>query len=176
MNEKNDIVKLNTTATKVTREGNVWVVDLPRFSGDSGTHHHTLGLLTPYFKGLIEGKLMATKCINDNCPISRGKGELWLPPRADCPDCHQRMKWKLLPNPVIGKIYTFTEIGYSGEGIELSTPYYQIDVRIPGVITIPKGYLLYGEPYIGMEVKAQFRTKNPTNTILDLYWVPLKKK
>ena len=27
----------------------------------------------------------------------------------------------------------------------------------------------------GMKVKAEFRTKTPTNTILDYYWVPYKK-
>jgi hypothetical protein len=56
--------------------------------------------------------------------------------------------------------------------MELSTPYWQIDVDIPGLATIPKSYLLYGEPYIGMKVKAEFRTKQPTNTVLDYYWVP----
>jgi uncharacterized OB-fold protein len=38
--------------------------------------------------------------------------------------------------------------------------------------TIPKSYLLRGDPYIGMKVKAEFRTKKPTNTVLDYYWVP----
>jgi hypothetical protein len=48
-------------------------------------------------------------------------------------------------------------------------------LRIPGLATIPKSYLLRGEPYIGMKVKAEFRTKNPTNTVLDYYWVPYEK-
>jgi uncharacterized OB-fold protein len=82
------------------------------------------------------------------------------------------MVWETLPNPVIGTIYTFTQVVYSGIGIELSTPYWQVDIEIPGLATIPKSYLLYGKPYIGMKVKAEFRTKNPTNTILDYYWVP----
>ena len=49
------------------------------------------------------------------------------------------------------------------------------DVRIEGIDTIPKGYLFYGDPFIGMKVKAGFRIKKPTHTILDLYWIPLKK-
>jgi uncharacterized OB-fold protein len=82
------------------------------------------------------------------------------------------MTWKTLPNPVIGKIYSFTEVVYAGIGIELSTPYWQVDVELPGLATIPKSYLLYGKPYIGMKVKAEFRTKNPTNTVLDYCWAP----
>jgi uncharacterized OB-fold protein len=85
------------------------------------------------------------------------------------------MVWETLPNPVIGKIYAFTKVVYAGIGIELSTPYWQIDVEIPGLATIPKSYLLYGEPHIGMKVKAEFRTKQPTNTVLDYCWVPLEK-
>ena len=135
-------------------------------------HYHTYGQLSKFFEGLKEGKLFATRCSNPNCLEKR----LWLPPRTDCPDCCQPMEWMELPQPVIGEIYTFTKVEYAGTGIELSTPYWQIDVKLPGLATIPKGYLFYGEPYIGMKVKAGFRTKNPTNTILDLYWIPLKDK
>lgn len=143
------------------------VVEWPR----SITHIHTYGMLSPFFKGLREGRLMATRCPNATCPEKR----LWVPPRAHCPDCHTEMAWEALPNPVIGKIYTFTEVVYAGTGIELSTPYWQVDVEIPGLATIPKSYLLHGKPFIGMKVKAEFRTKNPTNTVLDYYWVPIEK-
>jgi hypothetical protein len=40
--------------------GDAWVLHFPRF-GAEGTHHHTYGLLTPYFKGLGEGRLLATR-------------------------------------------------------------------------------------------------------------------
>ncbi len=75
---------------------------------------------------------------------------------------------------MIGKVYAYTEVAYAGPGIELSTPYWQIDVQIPGLTTVPKSYLLYGNPYIGMKVKAEFRTEKPTNTVLDYYWVPVE--
>ncbi|MEO0021206.1 MAG: hypothetical protein ABIK48_03420 [candidate division WOR-3 bacterium] len=132
-------------------------------------HHHTYGLLTPFFEGLKKGILRATRCPTPGCE----KG-LWLPPRADCPDCHARMEWVDLHNPVIGEIFTFTRVEYPGFGIELSYPYYQIDVKIPGCCTIMKGYLIRGEAKIGMKVKAGFRMRKPTNTILDLYWEPLE--
>ena len=80
-----------------------------------------------------------------------------------------------MPNPVVGKIYTFTKVEYPGEGIELEYPYFQIDVDLgPQFATIFKGYLLYGKPHIGMKVVAGFRIYNPTNTILDIFWVPKK--
>jgi uncharacterized OB-fold protein len=141
------------------------VIEWPR----SLVHHHTYGLLSPFFQGLLKGELRATRCVNPKCDEKR----LWLPPRADCPDCHARMEWVKLPNPVIATVFTFTHVEYPGHGIELSYPYYQIDVVVPGAATVMKGYLIRGEARIGMKVKAGFRTKNPTNTILDLYWEPV---
>ena len=149
--------------TKIRQVEPATVIEWPR----SITHIHTYGKLSPFFEGLRKGELRATKCPNPLCEEKR----LWIPPRAHCPDCHTEMIWKTLPNPVVGSIYAFTQVVYAGIGIELSTPYWQVDVEIPGLATIPKSYLLYGEPRIGMKVKAEFR-KKPTNTVLDYYWVP----
>jgi uncharacterized OB-fold protein len=162
--EKEKQIKFIGQVTKIRQTEPATVIEWPR----SITHVHTYGMLSPFFKGLREGRLMATRCLNGECTENR----LWIPPRAHCPDCHTEMVWETLPNPVIGRIYTFTEVVYAGTGIELSTPYWQVDVEIPGLATIPKSYLLFGKPYIGMKVKAEFRTKNPTNTVLDYYWVP----
>jgi uncharacterized protein len=160
-------VKFIGRITKARQAEPSMVVEWPR----SITHIHTYGMLSPFFKGLREGRLTATRCPNEKCPEKR----LWIPPRAHCPDCHTEMTWEDLVNPVIGKIHTFTEVVYAGAGIELSTPYWQVDVEIPGLATIPKSYLLYGKPFIGMKVKAEFRTKNPTNTVLDYYWIPYEQ-
>ena len=161
-----DQIKFIGQVTKIRQKEPATVIEWPR----SLTHVHTYGMLSPFFKGLREGRLMATLCPNGKCAEKR----LWIPPRAHCPDCHAEMTWKTLPNPVIGTIHTFTEVVYAGTGIELSTPYWQVDVEIPGLATIPKSYLLRGKPYIGMKVKAEFRTKKPTNTVLDYYWVPFE--
>jgi len=163
-----DRVELKTTASKITLANDTWVVHLPRF-GEEGTHFHTLGLLTPYFKGLTEGRLMATRCTNPRCPISKGNGEMWLPPRADCPDCHQPMVWKEVRDPK-GYIYAFTYVERGGTGLEIECPYYQIDVKMEGVGTIVKSYLLDRKPIkIGDKVRARFRTgAAATNTCLDL--------
>jgi uncharacterized OB-fold protein len=161
-------IKFIGQPTRIRNREPAMVVEWPR----TITHVHTYGMLSPFFEGLKKGELRTTRCPNPQCQETR----LWIPPRAHCPDCHTEMVWKTLPNPVIGKIYTFTRVVYSGIGIELSTPYWQIDVEIPGLATIPKSYLLFGEPHIGMPVKAEFRTEKPTNTVLDYYWVPYEEK
>ncbi|MDH3215388.1 MAG: hypothetical protein OEN01_03745 [Candidatus Krumholzibacteria bacterium] len=162
-------VKLRTTPSEITNIEDVWVLHFPRF-GKEGTHYHTYGMLTPYFKGLTEGRLMATRCVNEACPISNGHGEKWLPPRSDCPDCHQPMQWAQITDPH-GYIYSYTFVERGGTGLEVECPYYQIDVKIEGVCTILKGYLLDRKPIkIGDKVKAVFRTESPTNTCLDIAW------
>jgi len=150
--------------------GGAWVVRLPRF-GEEGTHYHTYGLLTPYFRGLAEGRLLATRCVNPACPIAKGRGELWLPPRADCPDCHQPMEWQHVVDPE-GYVYAFTYVERGGTGLEIPCPYYQIDVKMDGVSTILKSYLAGAGPVkIGDKVRARFRTGDEaTRTCLDLYW------
>jgi uncharacterized OB-fold protein len=153
-------------------EGDAWILHFPRF-GKEGTHYHTYGLLTPYFKGLTKGQLLGTRCVNPGCPIGKGNGELWLPPRADCPDCHQPMEWGEIKDPR-GYVYTYTYVERGGTGLEIPCPYYQIDVKIEGVTTIMKSYLQGPGPVkIGDKVKARFRTGSAaTHTCLDLYWVP----
>jgi len=156
--------------SRVDDVGEAWILHVPRF-GEEGTHFHTYGLLTPYFKGLTEGKLLATKCVNPHCPISKGHGEMWLPPRADCPDCHQPMKWEEVKD-TSGYIYTYTYVERGGTGLEVECPYYQIDVKMKGVGTIVKSYLADRKPIqIGNKVRARFRTgKDATHTCLDLYF------
>ena len=154
----------------VDEAGGAWVIHIPRFA-EEGTHFHTYGLLTPYFKALTEGRLIGTRCINERCPVSKGEGELWIPPRADCPDCHQPMVWKDAETK--GYVYTYTLVERGGTGLEIPCPYYQIDVKIPGVCTIVKSYLVgEGTIAIGDHVEARFRTgEDATKTSLDLYFV-----
>jgi len=165
-----DRVKLVGKPSTIDVKGDAWVVELPRF-GPEGTHYHTYGLLTPYYQGLTEGKLLGTRCTNAACPIGRGTGDLWLPPRADCPDCHQPMAWEEVQDPS-GYIFAYTFVERGGTGLEIECPYYQIDVKIPGVWTIVKSYLVDRTPIqIGDRVRARFRTgAEATHTALDLYF------
>jgi hypothetical protein len=163
-----DRVSLKTTPSKIDVVGDAWILRVPRL-GEEGTHYHTYGLLTPYFKGLTEGRLLATRCVNAKCPVGKGRGGLWLPPRADCPDCHQPMVWEQVEKPE-GYIYAYTLVERGGTGLEIECPYYQIDIKIDGVWTIVKSYLLDRRPIkIGDRVRARFRTgAEATHTSLDL--------
>ena len=165
------VVKYTGEPAKVKEVNGAWVIDFPR----AFTHHHTYGKLTPYFKGLTEGKLMATKCTNPKCNISKGNGEMWLPPRADCPDCYAAMEWIELKQPIVGTIYSYTEVKRGGTGVEIEAPYYQIDIKFENCCTIPKGYLCDSrdEPKIGAKVTPVFRTENPSHTSLDISWKSL---
>lgn len=165
-----DKVMLKGGPSKINVEGDAWVLHFPRL-GEEGTHFHTYGLLTPYFKALTEGRLLGTTCTNPRCPISQGRGELWIPPRADCPDCHQPMEWREVADPK-GYVYTYTYVERGGTGLEIECPYYQIDVKMEGVCSIVKGYLVDRRPIrIGDKVRARFRTGDQaTHTCLDLYW------
>jgi uncharacterized OB-fold protein len=160
-------VRFIGTTTRIRQTEPTTVIEWPR----ALTHIHTYGMLSPFFDGLRQGELRATSCPNNRCVEKR----LWIPPRGHCPDCHTEMVWKTLPDPVIGTIHSYTQVVYAGAGIELSTPYWQVDVEIPGLATIPKSYLLHGKPHIGMKVRAEFRTEKPTNTVLDYYWVPAEE-
>jgi len=163
-------VQLATKPAEITESGDTWILHFPRF-GPEGTHYHTYGLLTPYFKGLTKGKLLGTRCVNPGCPIGKGDGQLWLPPRADCPDCHHEMIWQEIEIPE-GTIYAYTYVERGGSGLEIECPYYQIDIKLEGVGTILKSYLLDREPIeIGDRVRAVFRTgEDATHTCLDLAW------
>ncbi len=129
-------------------------------------HAHTYGGWSQFFHGLREGKLMATRCTDPSCSEKR----LWLPPRCECPDCWSAMEW--VQAPAVGVIFTHTTVQYPGALFRGSTPCPLISVSIEGVCTKLMSYLKEGTPRIGMPVRAVFNTARPTNTILDLAWMP----
>ena len=132
-------------------------------------HIHTYGGLTPFFRGLAEGKLLGTCCPNPACTEHR----IWLPPRVHCPDCYTPMAWQeVAPR---GVLYTHTTVLYPGSSFRLSTPCPLVSVEIEGVCTKLMSYLKEGKPEIGMPLEAVFNTAKPTYTILDLAWIPAKK-
>ncbi|RIK65177.1 MAG: hypothetical protein DCC65_12665 [Planctomycetota bacterium] len=129
-------------------------------------HHHSYGGWGRFFAGLREQKLLATRCTNQGCPEKR----LWLPPRCECPDCWGTMEW--IEAPTQGRIYTWSVVKYPGELFKLPPGTPLISVEIEGVCTKLMSWLKEGEARIGLPVRAVFNTARPTNTILDLAWVP----
>ncbi len=49
------------------------------------THRHGLGALTPYFRGLLAGRALASRC--------RVCDRSWFPPRAGCPEHGATVDW-----------------------------------------------------------------------------------
>jgi uncharacterized OB-fold protein len=154
-------VKLNGTVAEVLNPDPL-VIKNPK----NWYHIHSYGGWGRFFQGLRQAKLLATRCTNPQCEEKR----LWLPPRCECPDCWHPMEW--VEAPTQGHIYSFTTVLYPGELFRASTPCPLISVELDGVCTKLMSYLKQGEPRIGLPIRAVFNTKEPTNTILDLAWVP----
>lgn len=130
------------------------------------SHFHAYGGWGRFFAGLRERKLLATRCTNTHCREKR----LWLPPRCECPDCWHSMQW--VEAPQVGRVYTWSVVKYPGELFKLPAGTPLISVEIEGVCTKLMSWLKEGKPEIGLAIRAVFNTEHPTNTILDLAWVP----
>ncbi len=150
------------TATLEVKDRDPLVVQNPK----TWSHSHSYGGWGKFFLGLQEKKILATRCVNPSCAEKR----LWLPPRCECPDCWSEMEW--LEAPQEARIYTWSVVKYPGELFKLPSDTPLISVEIEGVCTKLLSWLKDGEPKIGMPVNAVFNTGRPTNTILDLAWVP----
>lgn len=158
---ENGIVTLDGSVAKLD-SSDPMVIQNPK----AFVHHHSYGGLSPFFRGLAEGKLMGTRNPRHDAPETR----IWLPPRVFDPDTWEKMEW--VEAPVVGKIFTHTTVIYPGASFRASVPCPLISVEIEGVCTKLMSYLSQGKPEIGMPIKAVFNTEKPTNTILDLSWVP----
>ena len=146
------------------------VVEKPR----APIHIHTYGGETPFFKGLTQGRLMATRCDNENCDPAGQEGYFHLPPRVYCPDCLEKMAWADITELAArtARVHTHITVARPGAFNRVPMPCQLISVEIEGVSTILMSVLAEGEPEIGLEVEPVFNTTQPTFTILDLSWKP----
>ena len=160
----------NNPGATVLRSIDPIVLEKPR----SPTHIHTYGGETPFFKGLTEGKLLATRCANKNCDPSGKAGYLHLPPRVYCPDCLEKMEWEDITERAArsAKVHTHIRVERPGAFNRVPMPCQLISVEIDGVATILMSVLSEGEPEIGLAIEPVFNTTTPTFTILDLSWRP----
>ncbi len=134
------------------------------------THIHTYGGEAPFFDGVAHGKLLGTRCDNDDCEF---KGTVHLPYRIHCPDCLKKMTEVDLTDAAqkTAKIYSYIETSRTGAFNTLDKPIKFIDIEIDGVSTMLKSYMTAGSPGIGVKVIPIFKTTDPTYTITDLAWV-----
>jgi uncharacterized OB-fold protein len=140
-------------------------------------YHHSYGGEAPFFQGLGDGRLWATRCDNPKCEV--GHKSIFIPFRIHCPDCLEQntpLDITDLANKS-ARIYSFMVCERSGAFNSLEKPIRFINVEFDGVTTILMSYLLgKQDPQIGMKVRPVFRTKNPTCTITDLAFVPAETK
>ncbi len=135
------------------------------------TYMHSYGGEAPFFENLSNGKLLATKCNNNDC---EARGSIYQPFRIFCPDCLSRNEIVDITDIAkkTSKVHTFMVCERSGAFNVLDIPIKFINIEFDGVCTILMSYLSLGEPSIGMRVVPIFKKLNPTYTILDLSWVP----
>jgi uncharacterized OB-fold protein len=155
-------------ATPIRRgDGRLCGVTKPR----DMTYIHSYGGEAPFFEGIAEGRLLATRCDNPDCDF---KGTVYEPFRIHCMDC-------LEPCTVIdltdvanrtATIHSFIITERTGAFNTLDVPIRFVNVEFEGVATILMSVLLAGEPQIGMRVVPVFRTKEPRYDITDLAFVP----
>ena len=134
---------------------------------------YSLGELSPFFREIVNNKkLLASKC--SHC------GKVWMPPRADCPDCYEATEW--VPLSGEGTVMSCSYCYFAGHGIDLldylGLPFVYALIQLDGADTYmchgvkPKEQKM-GEIHTGTRVKAVFR-ENRRGTIGDFYFVPIE--
>ena len=132
-------------------------------------YSHSYGLVSPFFQGLLKGKLTGTKC--PKC------GTVYCPPRAHCwnPECKVADcfdNWVDLP--LTGIIHTFTVQCLAAAPFEHMLPFSMGWVQVDGAdTTLPM--LLHIRPkeiFIGKKVNIEFiPRKSRKGDLMDLYAV-----
>jgi hypothetical protein len=130
-------------------------------------YEHSYGLVSRFFEGLMEKKLLGTKC--PKC------GDVFCPPRAHC----WRNKCKLtetewIDMPMHGILHCFTVLGFAGEAFLSDLPFILAYVRIDGANTLIAGRLIGMDPEnveCDMKVNIKF-VEHPAGNPMDIYFVP----
>jgi len=151
-------------------------------------YKHSYGEVSPFFVGLSKKKLLGTVCRNRE-KHRNGKDLLFLPPRADCPECLAEVtEWVDLTDADI-RIYTFTTAYFAGETFLNKVPFTLINIDVQGYdnsYSKLTSILVVDEPgeinisrdeiKIGMKIKPKFRDV-PLEKIdaSALYFVPAEK-
>jgi uncharacterized OB-fold protein len=130
-------------------------------------YDHSYGRVSPFFMGLLEKKLMGTKC--PKC------GDVFCPPRAHCwrHECELgETDW--LEMPLQGTLHSYAIMGFGGEAFLDQLPFILAYVRVDGANTMIAAQLTGIEPEdveCDMRVKIEF-IEEPTGNPMDIYFVP----
>lgn len=130
-------------------------------------YSHSYGLVSPFFLGLLEGKLKGTKC--PRC------GTVYCPPRAHCwnPECRvTETEW--IDMPLRGIIHTFTVQCLAAAPFEHMLPFSLGWVQVEGADTAicTMLHIPYHDLFIGQKVNLKFRPKaERKGDLMDMYAV-----
>ena len=132
--------------------------------------NHSYGKVSRFFEGLLEGKLMGTKC--PTC------GLVYCPPRAHCfnPKCRlEETKWTELPKK--GTIHSYTIMAIAWPSMAHLQPLVGAMIRIDGANTCLPMTMRDIDPEkvnIGLKVNIQIE-KQPKGDLLDVYATPAEE-
>ncbi len=128
-----------------------------------------LGALSPYAKGLLEGKLLGTRC--PNC------GDVTFPPRVNCwnLDCKLEItEWVEMPPS--GILHTFTICGFAAKSALKKLPFVLAYVLVGESKTAIANILKIEEPWhteTDMPVIIKFTNENKrVGNIIDFWFEP----
>lgn len=132
---------------------------------------YSLGELSPFFRSVVEDRqLLATRC--PSC------AKVWMPPRADCPDCYEKCEWVEISGE--GTVISCSYCYFLGVGVDLidylDLPYVFALIHLDGTDTyfyhgIKPTEQKMGEVVAGTRVKVVFREER-RGSIGDFYFVP----
>ncbi|MCL5772882.1 MAG: Zn-ribbon domain-containing OB-fold protein [Firmicutes bacterium] len=125
---------------------------------------HSYAQDSPFFAGLVKGKIMGTRC--DKCNYG------YATPKTHCMQCGSPTKW--VEVPLEGKVHTWTTCYFGGEAFLKETPFNLVLVEFEGFDSLFLSRLIGAEQKdikVGMKVQARFRRKSKFDPT-DVYFVP----
>lgn len=136
----------------------------------STVYHHSFGLISKFFQGLVEKKLYGTRC--PKC------GLVYCPPRAHCwrRECRlQETEWVDLP--LRGTVVTYSLMAFAATPFLKHLPFILTYVRVDGTnasIPVRLTGIKPEEVNVGLKVKLNF-VDEPKGDLMDIYATPAEK-